>query len=66
MSKGPDQEWITFGEGRRILAIGKTAFDALVESGRLTVRRVPGSIPRVLKPEVEAIAEACTAPACAS
>lgn len=60
MIEGTDRKWISFREGRAILAIGYTAFQSLVNSGRLTVRRVPGSTPRVLRSEVEDLANACT------
>ena len=59
-------EWISFREARRRLAIGPDAFAALVDAGRLTVRRVPGSWGRVLAVEVDRLAVECTTAAQAS
>jgi hypothetical protein len=52
--------WISLLEARRRLAVGQVAIERLIEQGAVTVRRVPGSKPRLLASDVDAIAEAST------
>jgi hypothetical protein len=62
----PEVQWIPIGRGARLLAVSIETMQALIESGRLSVREVPGAWPRVRLDEVLELAESCTRPATAS
>ena len=57
--------WISYREAQRRLAVGRRSLLALVKTGSLSVRRVPGSKPKVRSDEVAALEVASTIPASA-
>ena len=63
MNRSNVQPWISAAAAQRILCVGYDAFAALVADGLLSVREIPGSHPRYLRSEVEALATAMTRPA---
>ena len=57
-------DWITYRAAQQILGdISYPAFARLVRDGRFTVRQVPGTLPKVRRSEVEALAAATIRPA---
>jgi excisionase family DNA binding protein len=54
--------WLTFGRAARRLGISVGTMRRLAESGRVTVRSIPGSWPRVPASEVDEILESSTRP----
>jgi hypothetical protein len=63
--KAAEVVWVSIPAAAFILGVGTTAIKHLIETGRLTSRTVPGTFTRVLRSEVEALAEAYTSPAMA-
>jgi excisionase family DNA binding protein len=62
----PLSTWLSIPETAEYLGVGIRAVHTLIHEGHLTVRKVPGSYRRVLRTEVEALAEKTTTPAFAS
>lgn len=58
--------WIPISEAQRRLAIGRRAMLKLLASGKLSIRDVPGSTPRVNGEEINAMALSYTKPASAA
>ena len=56
-------EWISFPRARGTLDMGRVSFQNLIRSGRLTVKRVPGARPRLLRSEVESLLKSSIRPA---
>jgi excisionase family DNA binding protein len=54
---------ITRAEACRRLAVGPETLERLVRDGRLSIRRIPGALPRLVAAEVEALIRSCTSPA---
>jgi excisionase family DNA binding protein len=54
--------WLTFGRAARRLGISVGTMRKLASTGRVTVRAIPGSWPRVPSDEVEEILESSTKP----
>jgi excisionase family DNA binding protein len=55
-------EWLTIGVAARRLGVSVTTMRRLAKSGRLTVREIPGSWPRVPSAEVDEILDSSTCP----
>jgi hypothetical protein len=55
--------WISLAKAQRLAAVGRTALRDLIASGRLSVRRLPNSRPKVRLDEIERLVEASTRPA---
>jgi predicted site-specific integrase-resolvase len=56
------QEWVTYGVAARRLGIATNTLRKLAESGRITVRALPGSWPRVPVAELDEIIQSSTRP----
>jgi excisionase family DNA binding protein len=57
-------DWITYKLAQQLLGgISYLAFSRLIEDGRLSVCRVPGTLPRVRRSEVEELAASFIQPA---
>jgi excisionase family DNA binding protein len=59
----PPPKWLTLGVAARQLGVSVNTVRRLAREGRLTVRTVPGSWPKVLADEIDALAAASTRPA---
>ena len=55
--------WIPKVEARRKLGIGQKAFEKLLAAGELTVKQLPGSVPRVRADELDGLIARYTRPA---
>jgi excisionase family DNA binding protein len=51
---------ITRAEACRRLAIGPETLERLVRDGRLSIRQIPGALPRLVAAEIEALIAAFT------
>src|SRR5262245_29194591 len=58
--------WLTLGRAAQHLGVSTTTVRKLVAARRLTSRCIPGSWPRVLRSEIEELAEVSTRPALAA
>ena len=58
-----EKEWVSIPETGRILGISDVAVRRIIETGALTVRRLPGCHPRVFRDDVVRLLEASTIPA---
>lgn len=56
-------DWISIQEAMRRAAIGKKALLQLIKDGRITVRRISTSWPRVRADEIDALIAESTRPA---
>jgi hypothetical protein len=57
-------DWINYRLAREILGgISYLAFSRLIQDGRLSVRQIPGTLPRVRRAEVEELAASFIRPA---
>lgn len=52
-----DSEWISFRAAGGILGVDPKKVSALAKKGVLSVRQVPGSLPKVLRSEVVRLSE---------
>jgi hypothetical protein len=52
--------WVSYAEAQRQAGIGRVALFTLIEQGRLSVRSIPGSKPRVRLDELQSLIEAST------
>lgn len=57
--------WVSLAEGQRRAAVGRDALLKLIADGRLSIRRIPGSKPRIRERDLDALIEASTTPASA-
>ncbi|HWE38066.1 MAG TPA: excisionase family DNA-binding protein [Isosphaeraceae bacterium] len=60
VNSSDESPWITRAEACRRLAVGPETLERLVRDGRLSVRRIPGALPRLVAAEVNALIEAYT------
>jgi hypothetical protein len=60
MAKSARTEWMSVPAAARLLGIGTSSVLVLIAEGRLTTRKIPPSYQRILRAEVEALAEAST------
>jgi hypothetical protein len=56
-------EWVSKSRARRLLGCGQANLERLIAQGRIGVRRLPNSLPRVSLGDVEALLAASTRPA---
>lgn len=55
-------EWVTIPEAMRLLGASRKVIAKLMQGGEITVRAVPHAIPKLLRADVETIAQAATKP----
>ena len=62
-SQTPEPVWLSKDAARRRLGVSAATFNALIESGRLSVRQIPGGLTRVSEDEIDALLTASIRPA---